>query len=86
MKSRKEETMRLTGSRNQCQSCKQYFNSNTAFDKHRTGEYGRQRRCRTPEEMTALGMLVNHAGFWITEKRNDYMDIGSPEQSDTDED
>lgn len=77
--------MHLTGSRNQCQSCKQYFNSNTAFDKHRTGEHGRNRRCRTVEEMTALGMLLNNAGFWITEKRNDYMDIRSPKQSGTDE-
>lgn len=77
--------MRLTGSRNQCQGCKQYFNSNTAFDKHRTGEHGVDRRCRTPQEMTALGMLVNHAGFWITEKRDDYMDTGSLEQSNTDE-
>lgn len=77
--------MRLTGSRNQCQSCKQYFNSNTAFDKHRTGQHGVDRRCRTVEEMTALGMLVNHAGFWITEKRNDYMDNRSSEQPDADE-
>ena len=60
--------MKLTGNRNQCQSCKEYFNSNTAFDKHRTGDHGRNRRCRTPQEMTALGMLVNSAGFWITEK------------------
>jgi hypothetical protein len=78
--------MRLTASRNQCQGCKQYFNSNTAFDIHRTGEHGVNRRCRTPQEMTALGMLVNDAGFWITEKRNEYnMDIGSPEQSSADE-
>jgi hypothetical protein len=77
--------MRLTGSRNQCQSCKQYFNSNTAFEKHRTGQHGVNRRCRTVEEMTALGMLVNHAGFWITEKRNDYMDTRSSEQPDADE-
>jgi hypothetical protein len=60
--------MKLTGNRNQCQSCKEYFNSNTAFDKHRTGEHGFKRRCRTPEEMTALGMSKNNAGFWITEK------------------
>ena len=86
MKYPKEAIMRLTGNRNQCQGCKQYFNSTTAFDKHRTGEHGVDRRCMTPEEMTAIGMLVNHAGFWITEKRNDYMDIRSSEQSDTDED
>jgi len=77
--------MRLTGARNQCQGCKQYFNSNTAFEMHRTGEHGVNRRCRTPEEMTALGMLINHAGFWITEKRNadNFMDTGAPEPTDT---
>jgi hypothetical protein len=77
--------MRLTGSRNQCQGCKQYFNSVTAFDKHRVGEHGVDRRCRTPEEMTALGMFVNHAGFWITEKYDGHMDTRSPEQSVTNE-
>ncbi len=59
--------MKLTGRRNQCQGCKEYFNSNTAFDLHRTGEYGKHRRCRTPEEMTEKGMLVNNDGFWISE-------------------
>lgn len=73
MKFLKEATMRLTGSRNQCQGCKQYFNSNTAFDLHRTGEHGVDRRCRTTEEMTALGMLLNNANFWITEKRNEHI-------------
>lgn len=58
--------MNLVGQRNQCQGCKQYFNSNSAFEKHRTGKYGVNRRCLTPEEMTAKGMLVNHAGFWVT--------------------
>lgn len=62
--------MRLTGQRNQCQGCKEYFNSNTAFDKHRTGKHCNQtRRCMTPEEMMAKGMLKNAAGFWITEAR-----------------
>ncbi len=77
--------MHLTGNRNQCQSCKQYFNSNKAFDMHRIGEHGVNRRCRTTDEMTALGMLVNHAGFWITEKYDGHMDSRSSEQSDTDE-
>jgi len=58
--------MKLTGSRNQCQTCKQYFNSNPAFEKHRVGKHGVDRRCRTTQEMTAKGMLVNHAGFWVT--------------------
>jgi hypothetical protein len=77
--------MKLTGRRNQCQACKQYFNSTTAFDAHRTGDHGVNRRCRTPAEMEKIGMLLNDAGFWITEKRNDFMDNGTPEQSEADE-
>lgn len=42
-----------------------FFNSVTAFDKHRTGEYGVDRRCMTVDEMTANGMSVNEAGYWI---------------------
>ena len=74
--------MKLTGNRNQCQGCKQYFNSNTAFDKHRTGKHGVDRRCRTPQEMTEIGMLVNHAGFWITEKYDGHMDTRETEESE----
>ena len=58
--------MNLTGNRNLCQACKQYFNSNAAFDMHRVGGHGVDRRCRTTDEMTAKGMLINHAGFWVT--------------------
>ncbi len=59
--------MKLGSQRNQCQGCKQYFNSTGAFDKHRTGKHGVNRRCMTPEEMTAKGMSINKDGFWITE-------------------
>jgi hypothetical protein len=59
--------MKLTGQRNQCQGCKQYFNSNTAFEKHRTGKHGKDRRCRTEEEMTAKGMSLNAKSFWVSE-------------------
>ncbi len=58
--------MNLTGQRNQCRGCSQYFNSNKAFDKHRTGKHGHGRRCLTPEEMMAKGMSLNKANFWIT--------------------
>jgi len=57
--------MRLTGDRNQCQGCKQYFNSTAAFDKHRTGDFGGGRRCLTDNEMLAKGMDRNSAGFWV---------------------
>lgn len=58
--------MKLTGDRNQCQGCKEYFNSTFAFEKHRTGDFGKDRRCLTPDEMTAKGMSKNAAGFWIS--------------------
>jgi hypothetical protein len=59
--------MKLSGQKNQCQACKEYFNSNLSFDMHRTGKHGVSRRCRTPDEMTAKGMSVNALGFWISE-------------------
>lgn len=72
--------MILTGNRNQCQSCKQYFNSNKAFDKHRRGEFGVNRRCLTPDEMKAKGMLINHAGFWITKEYDPNIKRGNHEE------
>jgi hypothetical protein len=61
--------MKVTGQRNQCQTCKLYFNSNTAFDLHRTGKHGVDRRCRTVNELIEKGMEINDAGFWVTERK-----------------
>lgn len=58
--------MNLTGDRNQCPTCKKYFNSSIAFDKRRTGQHGVDRRCRTTEEMEARGMVLCKDGFWVT--------------------
>jgi hypothetical protein len=73
----------LNGQRNQCQSCKEYFNSVGAFEKHRTGKYGVSRRCRTPEELLALGCSLNKDGFWITKKRPE--DSYTPRSQDNDD-
>jgi hypothetical protein len=59
--------MKLNGARNQCPTCREYFNSNGAFDKHRTGPHGVYRRCRTPEEMQEKGMSLRKDGFWIAD-------------------
>ena len=67
--------MKVLGeSRNQCQGCKQYFNSIKAFERHRTGKYGVDRRCKTPEELLEKGWLLNEDGFWITGKRTKFPD------------
>ncbi len=48
-----------------CTGCHQSFNSDTAFDKHRTQEDD-TRRCLTVDEMTAKGMSLNAKSWWIT--------------------
>lgn len=58
--------MKVSGDRNQCASCDQYFNSTAAFDKHRIGVFGYDRRCADLSEMRAKGMVKNAAGYWIT--------------------
>lgn len=70
--------MNVGGDRNQCPSCDEYFNSTAAFDKHRTGKFGIDRRCMTKEEMESKGMLKNASGFWIT-KENSF--VSNKEQS-----
>lgn len=62
----------LRGDRNQCPSCSLYFNSTFAFDKHRTGKHGVDRRCMTMEEMLAAGMAQRADGFWISARNPDY--------------
>jgi hypothetical protein len=73
--------MNLTGQKNQCRGCSQYFNSNFAFDKHRVGNHGHNRRCLTTEEMIAKGMSLNKSGFWITASMPT-ADIFSKKESD----
>ena len=64
--------------RSKCDGCGLTFNSTSAFDTHRTGEYesrdpkGRvlrpsTHRCMTEEEMRARKMAPNDRGFWATE-------------------
>lgn len=56
---------RLSGDRNQCPSCLAYFNSSTAFDKHRTGKFDGSRRCLSPDEMLAQHFGKTSDGFWL---------------------
>ena len=58
------EMKKLKGDRNQCKGCKEFFNSTGAFDKHRVGQHGVDRRCMTKEEMLAKEMFLGDDGFW----------------------
>ena len=71
--------MKLTGSRNQCGGCRQYFNSNYAFERHRVGKHGEDRRCLTPEEILEKGWTKNPAGFWMTESSG-HFDTEEPDE------
>jgi hypothetical protein len=59
---------RLTDERCRCASCGEHFNSTGAFDEHRTGDYGKNRRCLTSAEMQKRGMRLSAEGWWLTSK------------------
>lgn len=64
--------LKLTGQRNQCPSCGEYFKSNAAFSKHLTGPVATtERRCMTEAEMLNKGMSKNSKGFWVTASMSD---------------
>ena len=53
-----------------CMSCGEYFNSSFGFEEHRSGKVGTpERRCLTPEELTAEGWAKNGTGHWISKPR-----------------
>jgi hypothetical protein len=54
----------LRGDRCACRSCGLTFRSTAAFDAHRRGKYGVDRRCLTEAELTERGYLPNKDGFW----------------------
>ena len=48
-----------------CSTCHQAFNSDSAFDKHRTGTFGVDRRCMSATEMHESGMSLNSQNRWV---------------------
>jgi hypothetical protein len=64
---------RLTGDHNQCPTCREYFNSTAAFERHRAGSFenlktgeSAMRYCLTVDQMREKGMTVNAGGWWVT--------------------
>jgi uncharacterized C2H2 Zn-finger protein len=55
---------------NQCPTCGELFNSFYAFDCHRTGDYGKNRRCLTIPEMLDKGMGINYQKRWVSSLKN----------------
>lgn len=61
----------LSGDRNQCPSCGEFFSSSYSFDKHRTGPFGKpdgvqsNRRCLSLPEMAEKGFLKNATDYWV---------------------
>ena len=51
--------------RQHCPACCQTFNSDAAGDRHRVGDHHDGRRCLTPDQMRARGM-VEVGGVWVT--------------------
>lgn len=42
----------------QCSACGKFFVGDTLFDYHRVGEYGKNRRCLSTEEMQEVGLTT----------------------------
>lgn len=61
---------RMSSDRCQCSprtgGCGEVFNSTTAFDMHRVGRHGVDRRCLRVPEMLSAGMDRNAGGYWVT--------------------
>ncbi len=64
----KHPKLKLKGKRNQCCSCGKGFNSLSAFEKHRLGNFGIDRRCATTDGMLEMGMFLPDIGFWVSER------------------
>ncbi len=67
----------------ECGACHQRFNSVSAFDLHRTGNYGVDRHCREPGEMIAIGMSQNSLGLWIERSRSESHSENRPARQET---
>jgi hypothetical protein len=50
----------------QCTVCKQWFNSTHAFDGHRRGKTGVNRRCLSVAEMQQKGYIRNADGYLVS--------------------
>ena len=60
----------LTGNRNQCTGCNEYFNHDYGFDRHRIGKHrGNQRRCMSVAEMVKKGFSKNARGSGSLSRR-----------------
>ena len=58
-------TKRLSGQRNQCGACGQYFARTAGFTQHRTGSFTDDtRRCLSVSEMQERGFQLDVSGFW----------------------
>jgi hypothetical protein len=57
-------TTKHTGGVSQCGACGLIFKSVHAFDAHRVGKHGVNRRCMTVTELRASGMEPNQRGQW----------------------
>lgn len=58
---------------NQCSGCDVDFTSTTAFDAHRVGEFGHNRRCLTRAEMAEKRKRDGTPVFEVGEKVSLYM-------------
>jgi len=82
-------TAKLTGKRCQCGGCEEVFSTEANFNRHRKGEYGKDRHCLSPETVglvlgeTASGTIWKMPGMNADEQPYEHDDnINSAMESD----
>jgi hypothetical protein len=72
-------TPRLRGGRCQCTACSEYFSSERAFDRHRTGDFEHGRWCIPTADLIAAGWVRNDHGFLMQpDPRRAGVDFAAP--------
>ncbi len=60
----KTPSLSLGSSRCECAECGQFFSTTSNFERHRAGLYDTGRRCLTPADIQAKG-LIRKRGVWV---------------------
>lgn len=66
-----KQKIKYQSENNQCPTCMEMFRSVAAFDRHRTGKFGVDRRCMTVTEMKQCGMMINPQNLWVSSTMDD---------------
>lgn len=72
------------GTRSECANCEQVFNGVEAFDAHRVGSHGPDRRCLAGEEMSR-SYSQDARGYWTSTRAGAVQPLLAPNQGNVEQ-